>query len=78
MSKEMKGLDEGGITIRRELQDEFWKLAPYHESLLRQRSRSRWLKEGDNNSNFFSCGGELEKKKKCNERIDVDNIIEMK
>lgn len=46
MSKEMKGLDEGGITIRRELQDEFWKLASYHESLIKQRSRSRWLKKG--------------------------------
>lgn len=67
MSKEMKGLDEGGITIRRELQDEFWKLVSYHEYLLRQRSRSRWLKEGK----VFSCGGELEKKKKYNERIDV-------
>lgn len=53
MSKEMKGLDEGGITIRRELQDEFWKLASYHESLIKQRSRSRWLKKGDNNLKFF-------------------------
>ena len=35
------------ICKRKQLQEDLWVAAQAHESLLRQKSRSRWLKEGD-------------------------------
>lgn len=32
---------------------EYWKIARRNESLLPQKSRSRWIKEGDGNTKFF-------------------------
>lgn len=52
--KEDKGslsLDE--MEIRRSLQEEFWKIAKMHDSLLFQKLRDRWIKEGDANTRYF-------------------------
>ena len=38
---------------RKQLQEDLWTAAQAHESLLRQKSRSRWIKEGDCNSWYF-------------------------
>jgi len=38
---------------RKQLQEDLWAAAQAHESLLRQKSRSRWIKEGDCNSRYF-------------------------
>jgi len=38
---------------RKKLQEDLWIAAQSHESLLRQKARSRWIKEGDCNSCFF-------------------------
>ncbi|RZC16671.1 Importin-9 [Glycine soja] len=38
---------------RKQLQEALWAAALAHESLLRQKSRSRWIKEGDCNSRYF-------------------------
>ncbi|KHN25849.1 hypothetical protein glysoja_041652, partial [Glycine soja] len=35
------------------LQQDLWTAAQSHESLMRQKARSRWIKEGDNNSHYF-------------------------
>ncbi|KAL5171309.1 hypothetical protein HKD37_11G032808 [Glycine soja] len=39
--------------VRRQLQANLWVVAHSHESLLRQKARSRWIKEGDCNSRYF-------------------------
>ena len=38
---------------RKNLQEALWAAANAHESLLRQKARARWIKEGDCNSRYF-------------------------
>ncbi|XP_057426056.1 uncharacterized protein LOC130719419 [Lotus japonicus] len=51
--EEEGGLSVGDIEERKQLLHEFWSVLKLHESLLCQKARSRWLKEGDQNSKFF-------------------------
>ena len=46
-------LSEDEIKARKSLQQELWDASNAYESLLRQKSRAKWLKEGDNNSTYF-------------------------
>lgn len=39
--------------VRKQLQEDLWVAAWSHESLLRQKARARWIKEGDCNSRYF-------------------------
>lgn len=41
------------LITRKNLQQELWTAALSHESLMRQKARVRWLKEGDCNSHYF-------------------------
>ena len=34
-------------------QADLWEKATIHESFVRQKSRSKWIKEGDNNTSYF-------------------------
>ncbi|XP_057432617.1 uncharacterized protein LOC130725399 [Lotus japonicus] len=47
------GLSEEEKKERQVAQSEFWKIARLNESLLFQKARQRWVKEGDSNSKYF-------------------------
>ncbi|XP_020207365.1 uncharacterized protein LOC109792369 [Cajanus cajan] len=52
--KEEEGeLDETDQRSKRQLQQQLWDLAKHNESLLRQKSRVRWLLKGDKNTRYF-------------------------
>ena len=46
-------LSQDEVKIKKSLQEQLWNAAYAVESMLRQKARVRWLKEGDNNSNYF-------------------------
>jgi hypothetical protein len=53
LQAELVGLSEGEVIRRKSLFSEMWHLKISKASLTAQRSRSRWLKEGDTNSRYF-------------------------
>ncbi|XP_057443779.1 uncharacterized protein LOC130735927 [Lotus japonicus] len=53
LKEEQLGLTPDEIIQRSSLLLEFWTVVKLHESLLCQKSRSKWVKEGDQNSKFF-------------------------
>ena len=50
---ESDGVGEAEISKRKELMAGFWKLSNYNESILWQRSRCKWVMEGDRNTKYF-------------------------
>ena len=46
-------LSQAEVELKKYLQDKLWNAAYAFESMLRQKARLKWLKEGDNNSNYF-------------------------
>ncbi|KHN40116.1 hypothetical protein glysoja_044764, partial [Glycine soja] len=46
-------LSQDEVSLKKSLQDQLWNAAYAFESMLRQKARVKWLKEGDNNSNYF-------------------------
>nr|KYP33942.1 hypothetical protein KK1_045150 [Cajanus cajan] len=41
------------VRCKKELQEQFWQLSLTNEFILRQKSRSKWFLEGDDNRNYF-------------------------
>ncbi|KAH1261405.1 putative ribonuclease H protein [Glycine max] len=62
LKKELNALEAGGNAsilsqaerdLKKSLQEQLWNAAHAYESMLRQKSRVKWIKEGDRNSAYF-------------------------
>ena len=63
------------ICKRKQLQEDLWVGAQAHESLLRQKSRSRWLKEGDCNTRYFHIRMNANTKRNCIKGLLIKGIL---
>jgi len=53
VSSNISLLSPDTAAARKKLQEDLWTAAQAHESLLRQKARTKWIKEGDCNSKYF-------------------------
>ena len=53
ISSNDRQLTPSELAARKKMQEDLWSAAQAHESLLRQKARSKWLREGDCNSRYF-------------------------
>lgn len=58
-------LNQHEVMTRKRLQEDLWVAKQSHESLLRQKARSRWIKEGDCNSRYFHLMINATRKNNC-------------
>jgi len=58
------------------IQQSLWEVAMHRESLLRQKVRLKWIKEGDSNSKFFNSVVNLKRRKSMLRGVVVDGVWE--
>ncbi|KAH1193898.1 hypothetical protein GmHk_19G054826 [Glycine max] len=46
-------ISQDEVQLRKSLQEQLWSAALAYESMLRQKSRVKWIREGDRNSSYF-------------------------
>ena len=56
------------------IQQSLWEVAMHRESLLRQKARLKWIKEGDSNSKFFNSVVNLKRRKSMLRGVVVDGV----
>lgn len=71
---EVVGLSEEEVRMRRKKFMELWEALNAKESLLRQKSRVTWLKEGYRNSSFFHASLVLRGRRNQVVAIKVDDL----
>ena len=53
------------VLIRKQFQEDLWVAAQANESLLRQKARSKWIREGDCNSRYFHMLMNASRRRNC-------------
>jgi len=65
-------LTDQQVLARKKLQQDLWEAAQAHESLLRQKARAKWIKEGDCNSRFFHLMINASRRNNCLKGVLID------
>ena len=83
IKKELNDLETGLIDrapsqeeliLKKSLQGQLWDAAYAYESMLRQKARVKWLKEGDNNSTYFHRLINHRRRKNAIQGIFIDGV----
>lgn len=69
-----KQLEDSERALEKQLQQELWEAAQTHKSLLRQKAKSRWIKEGDCNSRYFHLLINSKQRSNCLNGVAVDGV----
>ena len=67
-------LNHQELEVRKQLQQQLWEAAQAHESLLRQKARSKWIKEGDCNSRYFDLMINSRRRNNCLNGVLIDGL----
>ncbi|KAL5129442.1 U-box domain-containing protein 14 [Glycine soja] len=71
-------LSQVEVTLKKSLQVQLWEAAYAYESMLRQKARIKWLKEGDSNSTYFHRLINHRRRKKCYSRVKNAAVLYFK
>jgi len=67
-------LTSSELEARKKMQEDLWTAAQAHESLLQQKARSKWLREGDCNSRYFHLIMNSNRRSTAVKGVSIDGI----